>query len=427
MKRSWKRFLIVTLMALGSLFLLAGCKIGRDSLEDVKQKNNLEAIVTYYANGGEFENTLGVKDLYYKAGVQPLDIREPGTTPNISVEKDGYDFIAWYHAEVDGNGALVFEEGSNIPKKSDVKADFTEYLAKGDHWTLVAEWKIKSRVKVQVVGQDFAVDETITIGTTQYANGAIVKEYAYSDTNKVEQPRRLTDFTPTSGYTFVEFYADVACTQVRTWPIEREDEDVIVYARYVKGDWKILKDASGVATMFATGLTANDKYLLINDIDCKNMAVAPMSTKYFAGTLQGDGKAYTISNLKVTTTVSAQIRGTSLFGEIQSTAVIKDVVFDNLGVEYKTAYIPQDQVIEIPLYLLYTSLASGATVQNVSLSGEMKVVYQGAGDENTNIAPDGNGGWTDWLAGETQAGAETAAAGFNVDGITLTVEGYDKQ
>ena len=87
----------------------------------------------------------------------------------------------------------------------------------------------------------------------------------------------------------------------------------------------------------------------------------------------------------------------------------------------------QDKEIEIPLYLLYTSLANGATVQNVTLSGAMKVVYQGAGDENTNIAPDGNGGWTGWLAGTTEAGAETAKAGFNTDGITITVEGYDKQ
>ena len=422
MRRSWKKFLIVTLMALGSLLLLAGCKIGRDSLDDIKQEYQLDAIVTYYANGGEFENTLGVKDLYYKAGVQPLEIREKGATANISVDKDGYDFIAWYHAEVDGDGNIVFEEGSAIPKKSDIRADFNQYLAKGDHWTLVAEWKIKSRVKVEVVGQGFADGETMTIGGQSYKAGDVVKEYAYSDTNKVEQPRRLTDFTPTGEYTFVEFYADSACTQLCSWPIERQDEDVVIYARYIKGNWKVVKDASGVSTMFGVGVGVNDKFLIINDIDCKNMTVAPMSTKFFAGVVQGDGKAYKISNLKVETTISTQIKGTSVLGEIQSTAVIKDVIFENISVSFKTAYITND--IEIPVYLLYTSLANGATVENVVFQGSFNIEYKGTTYNNTNVLPDGNGGWTGWLAGTTEAGAETAKAGFNTDGITITVVGY---
>ena len=152
-----------------------------------------------------------------------------------------------------------------------------------------------------------------------------------------------------------------------------------------------------------------------------------MSTKYFSGTVQGDRKAFKISNLKVSTTISTQISGTSIFGEIQSTATIKDVYFENINVEYTTAHIPANNPIEIPLYLLYTSLAKGATVENVTLTGALKITYKGVGDENTNVAPDGNGGWTGWLAGKTEVGAESAAAGFNTDSIILTVDGYDKQ
>ena len=62
------------LMALASLLLLAGCSIGRPSLNEIVEENNLRAIVTYYANEGEFENSSSKKDLYYTAGVQPLDI-----------------------------------------------------------------------------------------------------------------------------------------------------------------------------------------------------------------------------------------------------------------------------------------------------------------------------------------------------------------
>jgi hypothetical protein len=52
MRRSWKRFLTIILLALSSLFVLAGCKIGKDSLDEILDKNELEAVVTYYANGG---------------------------------------------------------------------------------------------------------------------------------------------------------------------------------------------------------------------------------------------------------------------------------------------------------------------------------------------------------------------------------------
>lgn len=425
MRRSWKRFLTIILLALSSLFVLAGCKIGKDSLDEILDKNELEAVVTYYANGGEFENTLDVKNLYYKAGVQPLDIREQGVTANIYVENYGFVFEGWYHAETNGNGEVVFEEGSDCPKASSIPADFTQYLQKGDHWTLVAVWQVEACVKVQVAGRDFSGDETLTIDGKSYGVGDVVKEYNFSN-DKVNKPRRLNDFeTDDKAYTFVEFYSDSACTQVCEWPIVREDGDVIVYARYIEGNWKVVKDAAGVSTMFGTGVSANDKYLIINDIDCSSTSVAAMSVKNFAGTVQGDGKSFKISGLKVTYDINNQATSTaSLFGKIQSTAVIKDVAFDNIQITYKTAYLTTE--LEVLVYLLYTSLSAGATVDNVKITGTLSVEYKGKASELTNITPDGNGGYTGWFAGETEVGAETAKAGFDASGVTITVMGYQK-
>ena len=425
MRRSWKRFLTIILLALSSLFVLAGCKIGKDSLDEILDKNELEAVVTYYANGGEFENTLDVKNLYYKAGVQPLDIREQGVTANIYVENYGFVFEGCYPAETNGNGEVVFEEGSDCPKASSTPADFTQYLQKGDHWTLVAVWQVEACVKVQVAGRDFSGDETLTIDGKSYGVGDVVKEYNFSN-DKVNKPRRLNDFeTDDKAYTFVEFYSDSACTQVCEWPIVREDGDVIVYARYIEGNWKVVKDAAGVSTMFGTGVSANDKYLIINDIDCSSTSVAAMSVKNFAGTVQGDGKSFKISGLKVTYDINNQATSTaSLFGKIQSTAVIKDVAFDNIQITYKTAYLTTE--MEVLVYLLYTSLSAGATVDNVKITGTLSVEYKGKASELTNITPDGNGGYTGWFAGETEVGAETAKAGFDASGVTITVTGYQK-
>ena len=223
----------------------------------------------------------------------------------------------------------------------------------------------------------------------------------------------------------MEFYSDSACTQVCEWPIVREDGDVIVYARYIEGNWKVVKDAAGVSTMFGTGVSANDKYLIINDIDCSSTSVAAMSVKNFAGTVQGDGKSFKISGLKVTYDINNQATSTaSLFGKIQSTAVIKDVAFDNIQITYKTAYLTTE--MEVLVYLLYTSLSAGATVDNVKITGTLSVEYKGKASELTNITPDGNGGYTGWLAGETEVGAETAKAGFDASGVTITVTGYQK-
>lgn len=433
MRRSLKRCLIVALMAVASLLLLAGCSIGRPSLNEIVEENNLRAIVTYYANEGEFENSSSKKDLYYMAGVQPLDIREPGVTANISIERDGYDFIAWYHAEVDGDGNIIFEDGK--PKASDTMADFTKYLVEGDHWTLVAKWKIQSRVRIQIVGKDLTETDKIVIKTEEdekvydkeYALGDELISYPYEVNNKVKKPDVESDsFVPQNEYTFVEFYSDKDCTNVCQWPIERGDEDVIVYARYIKGNWKFIRTLDDLSQI-SNGVMSRDKYLLLNDIDCQGKSITAMGTKSFAGTLQGDGKAYTIKNLTVIYSVEKQEQSASVFGNIKSTATIKDIYFENISVEYTTAYITENQVMEIPVYLLYTSLASGATVQNVTFSGAMKVVYEGTAYKNTNIAPDGNGGWTGWLAGTTATGAEDAKAGFNTDGMTITVEGYPQE
>lgn len=93
MKRKWKRTFLAVLGILSSLFIFAGCKLGT-TLDDLKEEYSLKAQVTYYANGGEFENKRTVKNVYYAEG-QPVANIGGTEIPNISLTYTGYEFDCW--------------------------------------------------------------------------------------------------------------------------------------------------------------------------------------------------------------------------------------------------------------------------------------------------------------------------------------------
>lgn len=420
MKRGWRKILIVALGALASLLLFAGCTLGT-SLNDIITEHNLTAQITYYANGGKFEKTKDVKNLYYEAGVIPLNIRDDNAVKNIDLKKDGYDLIDWYHAETDDNGELIFEEGSDVPKASDRKADFSQVLKAGEHWTLVAEWKIQSRVRVKVAGE-LPVGEKITVGEAQYGYGDEIKVYPYENANTVNEPTNMANYNPTNGYSFIQFYSDEACTQLQKWPIERGDEDVYVYARYLAGTWKILDEKSDIRELFVSGVYSSDNYLLIKDVDCTGLSVPVMSD--VSGTLKAD-EGCEIKNLTVTGYAEKQISSTfALFGTINATAKILNVSFENIKFEYTTARLSSEADFDINFYATYSQINAGATVSGVKISGTLSINASGKAKELITVKQE-NGVWTGWERGEIEAGAEEAANGFDISGLTATVVGDD--
>ena len=76
MKRKLKRSLILVFLALASLFIFAGCSFRYTTRQDVIDDYDLEAAVTYYANGGVFENNLDTKTIDYVSGQPAINIGE---------------------------------------------------------------------------------------------------------------------------------------------------------------------------------------------------------------------------------------------------------------------------------------------------------------------------------------------------------------
>ena len=232
------------------------------------------------------------------------------------------------------------------------------------HWTVAAAWTALSKVKVQLVCDDGA---TLSVSDTlSYKNGDVIKEYSFTSTGIVQSTSNAPIKVLENAYSFVEFYADEACTAKVEWPIQKGEEDIFIYAKYIEGNWKMLKEADDVEDMFMNAY-AETRYYLVNDIDCSVLKYAFEPIKTFNCELQGNG--YTISNFKVEKTRLSNASKTSIFGELSETAVLENVTFDNVTVRYET--IPN---AFIETYLVCTSIHEKATINNVTINGTMEVV-----------------------------------------------------
>ena len=123
------------------------------TLNDVKKDYKLTAQVTYYANGGAFNNSKTQKDMYYTAGSKALNIGVVNpTSGSVSISNSKGEFGGWYFIALDENGAPIAEDEENgLYKLTDEAVDFTKALQEGDHWIIGAKWKSLTNLKVQIV------------------------------------------------------------------------------------------------------------------------------------------------------------------------------------------------------------------------------------------------------------------------------------
>ena len=362
MKKTLKSKLLIILTVLASLFVFAGCKVTQ-TLDEFREENNLPAQVTYYSNGGLFENNTTQKDIYYQAGNKAADIGNVSfTSGSISISRDDYEFVGWYYVELDENGEPIKDENGEIVLGEAV--DFSKPLQENERWTVAAAWTALSKVKVQLVCEDGA---TLSVSDTlSYKNGDVIREYSFTSTGIVQSTTSAPIKVLENAYSFVEFYADEACTTKVEWPIQKGEADVFIYAKYIEGSWKMLKEADDVEDLFMNAYS-NNRYYLVNDIDCSTLKYALEPIKTFNCELQGNG--HKISNLKVEKTRLSNASKTAIFGELSETAVIENVTFDNITVRYET--MPNAFV---ETYLVCTSVNEKATINNVAINGKMEVV-----------------------------------------------------
>lgn len=419
MKRKLKNKLIVLLLALLSLFVLGGCTL-TEGLDDVLADRNLEAQVTYYANGGAFGNNVKEKNLYYPADVKAIDITNTNiTSGSIKLERTGYELVGWYFVDMDGQGNPIYEDEEAGIYKLAEKVDFSESLQKGDHWIIAAKWRALVGVKVVMVCDEGATVEVgegkddMTAGATSFGNGDEIGELNYNSKGLVNlasaqsEPDSKFFTVKDRAFTFLDYYMDAECQTPAPDTITRGETDVTIYAKYVEGDWNRITDARGVSEMLS-GVKDGKNYWIMNDIDCSVYGVINPSTET-NGMIQGNG--YTISNMKLGKSLVAADLQVAMFGKIGASAKIENITFENVTMSYttKTTMYPE-------IYGVFVSLAEGATVSNVHISGTLS--FDGPGDSAaSNMAE----GYNHCLFGG-YASDEAYTGGFSV---TLTVDGNE--
>ena len=377
MRRRLKRAMLLLISALAALLMLVGCELGMTK-DQALGAYNLTASVTYYGNGGDFGNGNTTKELWYTANSRPLNIgvdpMPSGTSINIKYDK--HDFAGWYHVAVDQDGNPIVDVKTGICELDlERPVDFsTASLQENDAWHVGALWNARAKVRVRLVCDGVIVDkEGVTFDPAENAD---IKVSDYISTNDYKSQLDIAKspiaLPNNSAYQFVGYYFDQAATQPILEELRQQEgqtEDVIVYVKYISKEYTIVKTARDVKTMFTSLQTAAKKFYVARNIDMSEETGIP-SYNDLAATVEGNG--FTISNLKI---VKQSISGTyALFKTVKSTANISNLVFENLSIEcgLKSAS---------DIYFVFAAYEEGATIENVTISGTMKV----GGNEVNNM------------------------------------------
>ncbi len=396
MKKRVKNKLVLLFVGLTALFAAAGCSTG-ESIEEFLAKRELYSHVTYYANGGSFEGSDEVKDMYFNAGDQAFNLGIVGTTSGtVEITRLNYTFGGWYKAVLDENGQPKYTVQTQTDKDGNVSelkvyelgepVDFDVRLKKDDHWYVVAKWNANVRVDVQLVcfDENGNIDPEATVKEegkdTPYTHHAVIGGFTYDTTDKAAVRDTTELFTRADKeYTFVSYYADESCSdesRITEDILKGEDqqENAVVYAKYIKGDWTVLRERIDVSNIFK-GNAAGKRFWLYKDIDAKNAGItfkSELSTanKDFAGEIQGNG--FKISNLKADVTLKNKNDSMSLFGNILDSAIIKNLTIENLTVNY-TVRSTAGSTMTGSTYFVFTSVSANAGIENVKLTGTMSV------------------------------------------------------
>lgn len=375
MKRKLKNALLLVLLGVFALAIFAGCKLNK-TREDYLAEFNLTATVTYYTNEVAFDDGTKMTELNYQTNTPALNIGVVPATGSIStqfsaLEAAKFKFDGWYFIELDADGNPVFvDEAKTVYKLTNEKVDFSKRLTEGEHWYIGAKWSQLTGLRVVMLCDDNAV----VVGTfndeqVSYKKGDVMFNVQFPSTAKLTQTElksanKLT--LPNGSYTFVNYYMDEACTKAMS-EVQKTEEDVTVYARYLTGSWEIVTNASGVANIFKD-TSAGKRYWIERDIDCSKYSMTIVAPETFGCEIQSNGKKIKGLTLKRvdanTMTTGAKA---SLFGNIEATASIVNVNFKDATLECTVKSSP------VEIYLAFTSLASGAKVSNVTLSGTLNI------------------------------------------------------
>lgn len=461
MTKRLKLFLAIILGAVAIACGAAGCKIGEPGRDEILA-NYKGGQVTYYANGGSFNNNTAIviREVTFKKADVPFFDMTDNSSESYYVMYGGYDFTGWYlparYESGEHAGEIMYTytygEGENkvtVPAYPKLKEDGTpvtdskearplfniegsdedileknirivpsdtpidsSYIVKAeDKLVVCATWKPALKFVFKL-----AVEESFTIGDKTYNHGDVITNMAFGK-EQTKSPGETTTVN-FDGYTFVSNYTEEACKNYAGTYNRADYEgqtEIVVWSKFVKGSWTVIKNnANDIKSMFS-GLNSSSKaYYLLEDVDCRSI------TNF--GTTQGvrakvEGNGHRLYNLKFSAT--GLKNGSTIapvFGEIYASAEIKNLKLENITIDKVTCNG------DITFFAVCKSIEDGATLENLTI----KTITATVDIPSKNIVKNAqNGDRSYWIFGGkgTDAAFLSAYSGVTLTGTnSLTIE-----
>ncbi|MDE6586293.1 MAG: hypothetical protein K2K80_06410 [Clostridia bacterium] len=314
-KQKYKLNILLALIVLAaSCVMLAAC-----SNVFKPEDNGYSVVVTYDANGGRFDNadSTGIKVYKYAPG---KSIIKPGGTQTAQVvapmlrEKHVSD---WYPAVLDENGEVIRDSEGNI-QVSATPWDFAlDRLPETEGYKLylVAHW---------VGNFTFTVD----VGEEARADGAV--NIVNSDYERPGTASRPAHDPVWEGHTFYGYYdADGNMLETeadwRKIEISEANPNAVVYARWIDGNWRIVRTREQLSTVMA-----GVNYYIDADINFAGRTITVAADAY-TGEFNGNG--HTISGINFSTRQNATQYNLGLFN-FGASGRMHDLIFKDCTVSY---------------------------------------------------------------------------------------------
>lgn len=320
-------------MIVATLCLLAACSTGVN-IDSIINEYPITVVIDY--NGGKDGESEAQRIQCKMNSLLPT----PGTTSFLSEpELAGYEVGSYWKGARNSNGEIVYEREWNF-KTDRVTEDITLFVM----------WQREKAINI-IFGENNSQSYTFRIiESTTSAN--------------VFNRNDLETVAPKwQGHSFYAYYFDEDFNEELQYPYDYTKNPVeTLYAKYIEGNWKIIKGASDLS-----GIGANTNVWLDTDIDLSTYKGNIFPANY-SGEFNGNG--HKISNYSFSKSTS---RGSAncyagLINTLTDKAYIHDVEFENftLNVSFNE---PSNDGVTNSIGLLVAVVQEGARLHNVTISG----------------------------------------------------------
>lgn len=317
-----------------ALALLAGCKLTGTAPE-------YDYLVTFDYN----VDNLGVATncpTQYLAVNDGAIIIEPSDSEQFKKSTvDGFYNEGWYTAVLDEEGNPTKDADGNIVLKD--------------------KWNFKTDVvrKDVTLYANFCKMPTLTVIVEGGNNIVVSKEPGTSykkPTADINKPQR-------DGYTFIDYYTDETFTTKFTFPYKFTTDDVVCYAMMLEGKWTTVTNTD----TFLSAL--NSKQSMYFDVPSgvldftDRLLDSYIDGREYNASIYGNGCV--IKNMDIEVSSNRTVTNYSLFGNLGSKAVIKDLTFENINFKITVNATATD---ELKASLFASNIAQGAKIENVTFT-----------------------------------------------------------